>query len=42
MTIDLNDMTVIDNAKLPDLPPSGPIGLQHHGGKKKALHDCRI
>ena len=34
MTIDLNGKNVISNAELPGLPPSGPIGLQHHGGKK--------
>ena len=31
MTVVLNGETVIDAARLPDLPPKGPIGLQHHG-----------
>jgi hypothetical protein len=31
MTVDLNGERVIDVADLPDLPKSGPIGLQHHG-----------
>jgi hypothetical protein len=31
MTVDLNGERVIDGAELPDLPKSGPIGLQHHG-----------
>ncbi len=31
----LNGKLVIDNARLPDLPTSGPIGLQHHGGIDK-------
>ncbi len=31
MTTDLNGERVIDTPDLPDLPPSGPIGLQHHG-----------
>lgn len=34
MTVVLNGKTVIDNARLPGLPPKGPIGLQHHGGVK--------
>ncbi len=32
VTVELNGNTVIDNARLPDIPESGPIGLQHHGG----------
>jgi hypothetical protein len=32
VTIVLNDKTVIDGARLPEVPASGPIGLQHHGG----------
>lgn len=35
LTVVLNDKTVIDNARLPGLPESGPIGLQHHGGLNK-------
>jgi hypothetical protein len=31
LTVALNDQTVIENARLPGLPPRGPIGLQHHG-----------
>ena len=31
----LNGKTVIDNSQLPNVPPSGPIGLQHHGGFNK-------
>jgi hypothetical protein len=34
-TIRLNGKLVIDNALVPDLPKSGPIGLQHHGGMNK-------
>jgi len=40
VTVVLNGKTVIDNAQLPDVPKSGPIGLQHHGGidKKTGKH----
>lgn len=31
MQVDLNGQRVIDTPDLPDLPKSGPIGLQHHG-----------
>ena len=34
VTIALNGKTVIDNAKLPGLDKSGPVGLQHHGGMR--------
>ncbi len=34
MSVELNGIVVIDNALLPELPASGPIGLQHHGSKK--------
>jgi hypothetical protein len=34
MTVELNGIVVIDNALLPEIPLSGPIGLQHHGSKK--------
>lgn len=34
MTVELNGIVVIDNALLPGLPPSGRIGLQHHGSKR--------
>lgn len=33
LTVVLNGVTVIENAYLPELPGSGPIGLQHHGNK---------
>ena len=33
LTVQLNGITVIENAYLPDLPGEGPIGLQHHGNK---------
>ncbi|MHC4176902.1 MAG: 3-keto-disaccharide hydrolase [Planctomycetota bacterium] len=35
LTVLLNGKTVIDKARLPGIPPSGPIGLQHHGGFNK-------
>jgi hypothetical protein len=31
MTVETNGERVIDEAELPNLPKSGPIGLQHHG-----------
>jgi hypothetical protein len=31
LTVVLNGKTVVDNAQLPGIPASGPIGLQHHG-----------
>lgn len=31
LTVVLNGKTVIENARLPDIPPRGPIALQHHG-----------
>jgi hypothetical protein len=34
LTVVLNGQTVINAAELPDLPATGPVGLQHHGGKK--------
>lgn len=34
LTVELNGTIVIENALLPDLPATGPIGLQHHGAKK--------
>jgi hypothetical protein len=33
VTIVLNGKTVIDNAQMPGVPETGPIGLQHHGGR---------
>ena len=35
LTVVLNGQTVIDDAQLPGVPPTGPIGLQHHGGFNK-------
>jgi hypothetical protein len=32
VTVMLNNKIVIENAQIPGLPASGPIGLQHHGG----------
>lgn len=34
LTVELNGITVIENALMPGIPASGPIGLQHHGEKK--------
>ncbi|MBM4155387.1 MAG: DUF1080 domain-containing protein [Lentisphaerae bacterium] len=34
LTVVLNGKTVIPPVEVPDLPDSGRIGLQHHGGKK--------
>ena len=31
LTVVLNGQEVISNARLPDIPPRGPIALQHHG-----------
>ena len=33
LTVELNGKVVIQDAYLPGLPKSGPIGLQHHGSK---------
>jgi len=35
LTVNLNGQVVIENAQLPGIPESGPIGLQHHGGLEK-------
>ena len=35
LTVNLNGRTVIENAQLPGIPASGPIGFQHHGGREK-------
>jgi len=35
LTVVLNGKTVIDDTRLPGVPASGPIGLQHHGGFNK-------
>jgi hypothetical protein len=34
LTVVLNGEEVISRAQLPDIPPSGPIALQHHGAMK--------
>jgi hypothetical protein len=34
LTVELNGVVVIENALVPGIPESGPIGLQHHGSKK--------
>lgn len=34
LTVELNGIVVIDNALMPGIPESGPIGLQHHGNKE--------
>src|SRR5688500_10931993 len=34
LTVVLNGKTVLENARLPGLPPKGPLALQHHGGKR--------
>ncbi len=35
LTVILNNKMVLENAQLPEVPKSGPIGLQHHGGPRK-------
>ncbi len=35
LTVILNDKMVLENARLPGVPARGPIGLQHHGGRRK-------
>lgn len=37
LTVQLNGIVVIQGAYLPGLPASGPIGLQHHGGKTNGV-----
>jgi hypothetical protein len=37
LTVDLNGKRVLDNAELPGLPARGPVGLQHHGGKRDGV-----
>jgi hypothetical protein len=34
LTVELNGIEVIQDAYLPGLPESGPVGLQHHGSKE--------
>lgn len=35
LTVVLNGKTVIDQAQLPGVPETGPLALQHHGGRGK-------
>jgi len=35
LTVLLNNIMVLENAQLPDVPQRGPIGLQHHGGRRE-------
>ena len=35
LTVTLNSKIVIDNARLPGIPKTGPLALQHHGGMNK-------
>ena len=37
VTVVLNDVTIIQNARLPEVPESGPIGLQQHTPSKNAV-----
>lgn len=39
LTVELNGQTVIENAQLPGIPESGPIGFQHHGGMKDGKYN---
>jgi hypothetical protein len=34
LTVRLNDRLVLEDARLPGIPESGPIALQHHGDRK--------
>ena len=34
LSVVLNGVLVIENAQLPGIPESGPLALQHHGGKR--------
>jgi hypothetical protein len=34
LTVVLNGEVVIENARLPGIPPRGPLALQHHGSKR--------
>ena len=35
LSVKLNGKQVLEEAQLPGIPESGPIALQHHGGKRK-------
>jgi hypothetical protein len=41
LTVVLNGQTVIDNAPLPGIPATGPIGLQQHGGYDQSTNRWR-
>ena len=41
LTVLLNGKTVIDDTRLPGIPPQGPLGLQHHGGFNKNTGEFR-
>jgi hypothetical protein len=38
LTVVLNGTTVIEDAELPDIPDTGPIALQHHGGFREGKY----
>jgi hypothetical protein len=37
LTVVLNGQKVLSEARLPGIRPRGPIGLQHHGGKRNGM-----
>jgi len=37
LTVVLNGVTVLDNARLPEVPARGPLALQHHGQMKNGV-----
>jgi hypothetical protein len=39
LSVELNGIKVIENALMPGIPASGPIGLQHHGEKENGEWD---
>ena len=41
LTVQLNGKTALENAQLPGVPESGPVGLQHHGGLDKKTGEFR-
>ena len=34
LSVELNGKSVLKEARLPGIPKSGPVALQHHGGKR--------
>ncbi len=38
LTVVLNGKTVIENARLPGVPPKGPFALQHHGSYRNGKY----